>query len=169
MSDYLFVDYNLALTIRETLVVNVPAATRPILQHNGYNASATLKSDTTPPVTKAAVFSKALVAGVGTIDLTALVGTNNLAVDGTGLKVQAIKIKNPSTNTKVLLIKPATSNGYNLFGAAFQIILNPGEHFQWVGNDSANVPDIASGAKNLAISDNGGGGTESHQFVIVMG
>jgi hypothetical protein len=169
MSDTIIVDYNLSLTVREILAANVPAATRPIVTHNKFNAAATLKSTTTPPVSKCAVFQKALAAGVGTIDLTALVGTNNLAIDGTGLKVQAIKVQNPATNTHVLLLKPGTSNGYNLFGAASQIILNPGESIQWVGIDSASVPDIAAGAKNLALSDNSAGGTESHNFVIIMG
>jgi hypothetical protein len=166
MAYSVLVDYNLSATVRETLATGVVAAAAPTIIHNGFNSQGTLSSTSTPPVTKMAAFEKALAAGTGTIDLTALTGTAGVAVDGTGLKVQVVKIKNPSTNTGALTIIPAVSNGYNFLGAASKIILNPGEEIEWIGYDSSGVPDIASGAKNLTLT---GTGTEVSDWVIVMG
>jgi hypothetical protein len=163
------VDAALNLTVRETLDTNVPAASRCTVVHDAFNKAVALRSTTTPPVTKVAVFQKALVAGVATIDLRALVGTNNLAVDGNGLKVQAIKIQNPGTNTNVLAVVPGASNGYNLFGASAKITLNPGEEFVWLGIDNANVPNVDATHKTLDLSDASAGGTESSNWVIVLG
>lgn len=169
MATYLQVNYALTLTARETLVTNVPAATRKTVVHDGFNVAATLKDDTTPPVTKVAAFAKALVNGTATIDLTALTGTGGVTVDGTGLKVQALLVINPSTNTKKLLVKPGASSGYNLFGASSQLKLNPGEALQWLGYDSNNVPDVANNAKAIDLTDDGGNGNESYNFEFILG
>jgi hypothetical protein len=157
------------LTVRELLDVNVPAASNPTVVHSAFNTTKSLGAATAPPASKVAAFLKALVAGVATIDLTALTGTGGVAVNGTGLKVQAIKIINPSTNTHLLTVAPGASNGHNLLGATFLITLYPGEEFLFVGNDHASKPDIGATSKNLDISDGGSGGTESHDFLIVMG
>lgn len=159
--------YSLELTVRETLSTGVPAAERPIVTHSGFNSSGSLSSSTTPPITKVAAFTKALVAGAATIDLTALVGTAGAAVDGTGLKVQAVKVQNPSTNTNTLVIKEGASNGYHLMGASFQITLQPGEEFIWRGIDKA--PDVAGSAKTIDLTDAAVGGTESSNWIILLG
>jgi len=169
MSQETTVTYNSALTIREVVDLNVPDAANPIINHTGFDESGTLNSTSTPPVTKVACFEKVLVAGAATIDLTALPGTGGGTVDGTGLKVQAIKIRNPAANTNKLHVVPGASAGYNLWGAAFHIILNPGESLLWVGVDHANVPAVAGGAKNIDISDDGAAGTETHEFQIGLG
>lgn len=81
---------------------------------------------TVTPVTKVAGFQKALAAGVATIDLTALVGTNGQAVDGTGLRVEALKVRNPLANANPITIKIGASNGYDGFGTTFALTLAPG-------------------------------------------
>ena len=78
------------------------------------------------PATKVAGFQKALAAGVATIDLTALVGTNGAAIDGTGLRVQALKVRNPVGNANPITIKIGASNGYDGFGTTFALTLAPG-------------------------------------------
>jgi hypothetical protein len=168
MSYSLIVNWQLALTARETLGTNVPAASKPTLVHDAFNSQGTMQTGTTPPATKFAAFQKALVAGVGTIDLTALTGTNGVTVDGTGLKVQAIRIQNPSTNTRAVIVQPGASNGYNIFGGSSLVTINPGEEIVWIGNDSANVPDVGSSAKNIGLSD-GASGTDSCNYEIVLG
>jgi GTPase involved in cell partitioning and DNA repair len=158
----------MALTVTETLA-SVPSSSRPTVTHDVFNVSGSLISSSTPPVSKFAGFSKALVAGAGTIDLTALTGTNGSAVDGTGLKVQALRIQVPSTNVNPVVLQAGGSSGYNLFGASWKLQLNPGEEFLWIGKDKAAVPDIDATHKNIGLADGGAGGTESCNFEIVLG
>ncbi len=112
--------------------------------------AATLNAGTTPPVTKQAAFKKTMTAGAATIDLRSLVGTNGAAVDGNGLKVQAFKFKNPSTNANSITITFGASNPYLLLGTDFLITLAPGQEVMGYLHDAA--PDIASGAKEIDIS-----------------
>lgn len=156
----------LALTAFETIEAGMAAAVGAVITHNGFNTAAKLSSNTVPPVTKMSAFVKALVAGAATIDLTALVGTAGVAVDGTGLKVQAIRIQNPSTNANAVAITPGASNGYLLLGTGWKITLNPGEEFVWVGIDHASVPDVAAGAKTIDLA---GTGTQSFNVLIILG
>jgi hypothetical protein len=137
------------------------------VSHTAMDTSLALGAATVPPVTKVAAFAKALVAGAGTIDLTALTGTAG-TVDGTGLKVQIFKAINPSTNTNPLIIVPGASSGYNILGATSKVTLNPGEEISWKGYNKAAVPDVAAGVKNIDLSD-GVGGTETYNFEIVLG
>lgn len=158
---------SLDMTIRETLTTGVADATSPIITHSGWNTQKSLAAATTPPATKVAAFQQALVAGAATIDLTALVGTAGATVNGTGLKVQAVKIQNPSTNTNTLVVKEGATNGYHLLGASFQIILQPGEEVCFLGLDKA--PDVASTAKTIDLTDAAVGGTESSNWIILLG
>ena len=108
--------YAATVTVVETLEDNVPAATgaNRKVRHDQFNGAAGLTASTTPPVTKVAAFEKALSAGAATIDLTNLTGTNGATVDGTGLKVQVLKIKNKATNANPITIKTGLTDGYDL-------------------------------------------------------
>lgn len=157
----------LKATAVETLTSNVPAAAAngKAITHSGYNeADAVLTGSTTPPVTTCAHFSKALVAGVATIDLTALTGTNGAAVDMTGLKIQFFKFKNPITNANPITVTFGAANPYLLGGAAWKYILQPGQWIAGFGNDA--TPDVAAGAKNIDIS---GTGTQALQVSLDAG
>jgi hypothetical protein len=160
------VTYAATATVVETLEDNVPAATAPNrkVRHDQYNGAATLSASTTPPVTKVAVFEKALAAGAATIDLTALTGTNEATVDGTGLKVQVLKIKNKSTNANPITIKVGLTDGYQLAGANFEAQISPGQEFLFYGNDA--TPDIGAAAKTLDLA---GTGSQAAEVLIVMG
>jgi hypothetical protein len=160
--------YSLELTVNETLTVPDSAGGNATIRHNGFNSTGSLGASTTPPVTKVSAFKPALVAGEHVIDLTALPGVTAANVDGTGLKVQAIKIRNPAANSANLIIEPGASNAYNLFGASFKITLHPGEELLFKGNDHASMPEVASGAKNIKLSD-GGTGVEVHEVIILLG
>jgi hypothetical protein len=150
---------DMKLTTVETLATNVPAASAndKTVTQNGFNVSALAIT-----ATKDAYFVKTLSGGAATIDLTALVATNNLAVDGTALKVKAILIKNNGANA--LTVTPGASNGYNLFGAASSFEVCPG--CTKIQNFDATVPDIASNAKTLDLT---GSGTQTSNWAIVMG
>jgi len=158
--------YTTNLTAIEVLATNVngePAANVTV-KHTRLNKSATYQADTTPPVTKVATFSQSLTDGAATIDLTALEGTNGAAVDGTGLKVQAIKIVAKAANANAITIAKGASNGYALAGAGFSVALAAGQEVVLFGNDA--TPDIAVDAKTLDLT---GTGTQGVDVVIVMG
>ena len=154
------------VTVQETLETGVPAisAADNGVTHTGYNSSANLNAGTTPPATVCAFFLKALSAGAGTIDLTALPGTLGAAVDGTGLKVQVAKFKNPATNANAITVTFGAANPYLLGGSAFKWILQPGQEITIYGNDA--TPDVASGAKNIDIA---GTGSQALQCSFVLG
>lgn len=147
------VTYGAILTVAETLAAaQVPdaAETKRLVTHALWNTSKVLGAGTSPPATLTAGFVKALAAGVATIDLTALVGTNGIAVDGTGLRVQALRVLNPATNANPITIGKGAANGYDGFGAAFSLALPPGAEALILTNDAGG--DIAGGNKNLDLA-----------------
>ncbi|MBM4043375.1 MAG: hypothetical protein FJ290_33220 [Planctomycetes bacterium] len=154
------------LTVVETLDGNRPFAAdaKARVTHDVLNTSASLTSGSSPPGTKVAAFQKALAAGAGTIDLTALVGTNGLAVDGTGLRVQAVKVRNPATNANPITLSKGAANGYNGFGADFSLALAPGAHALLVPNDAGS--DVGGANKNLDLA---GTGTQALDVQVVLG
>lgn len=156
--------YSAQATVRETLETSIAGTTtyNRIIVHNQYNSNQQLDAATTPPVTKCAVFQKALVAGVATVDLTALTGTNGVTVDGTGLKLQVMKVKNTGANA--LTVKFGAANPYNALGASWTLILLQNQEITVYGNDAA--PDISATAKNIDLS---GTTTQTSEWVLVMG
>jgi len=158
--------YASQITVQEVLETNVPAAaaTGKTIVHTGYNTSKTLTSATSQPVTKCAIFEQALAAGVATIDLAALVGTNGAAVNGTGLKVQLVKFKNKAANANVMTFTVGAANGYDLAGAGFSVALQPGQEMQLDLADAS--PDVAAGDKEIDIA---GTGEQIAEITIVLG
>ncbi len=125
------VTYSAQLTVRETLTDNVPAAlaANRLVTHNQFNKTSTINSGSSPAATLVASFEQALVAGVATIDLAALVGTNDIAVVGTGLRVQAIRFVCKAANTAVVSITDGAANGYDGFGTDFFVELPASGNF----------------------------------------
>lgn len=163
------VNYKASSTVVETLASSdapaSSAANRKVI-HDGYNTTKALSGSTTVPVTKMAAFSQALTAGAATIDLTSLNGTGGNTVDGTGLKLQILRVRAPTTNSNPLTLTKGASNGYGLDsgGSAWTKVLDPGQEMLFYGNNLA--PDIAGGVKNIDLS---GTGVESVEVMIVMG
>lgn len=118
-----------------------PASGTPKVTHAHWDFAHSLSASSTPPFSKHVVEQKALAAGAGTIDLTATFGFNGEAVDATGLKVQVMKLRNPSTNANSITITPGALNGYDFCGAAFSITLEPGTEVLIYCLDTA--PDVA--------------------------
>lgn len=135
--------------------------------HSAANTSRLYNAAGTYPGTKFAAFSQAMTAGAATINLTSMIGTNGVAVNGDGLHVQAIKIANPATNLHPLVVVPGASTAYLLFGAAFKLTLMPGDEILFTGLTS--TPIISSSLKNIDITDGGNASTQSANFTIVMG
>lgn len=152
------------ITITETLSNGYLDATRNRVTYTGLNAKTNLDATTTPAVSKVSVFAQAMTAGAATIDLTALTGTDGQVVDGTGLKVRAVKLRNKSGNTSAITIQPGASDGYNLAGAAFKIAVEIGQSVTLELGTMA--PTIGPTAKNIGIT---GTLAEVLECAIVMG
>lgn len=131
--------------------------------------SATLNATSTPAVT--AVFSDtiALAAGAGTLDLTALAGPSGTTIDMTGLKVQILKVKTPSSNSGSIIIEHKdAATGYNLFGddnnSDESIEVPPDTVLIFIYNEG--LADVGAGDKDLTFT---GTGTDGMQMMIVAG
>lgn len=153
-------------TVAEILAANTGSASAAnrTCTHSLYNYAATLNGASTPPATKVACFEQALVAGAATIDLTALTGTNAGVITMLGLKCQVVKFQAKATNSNPITITAGASNGYDLGGAAWSVVLLPGQAVMYLGNDA--VEDVASGAKTIDLA---GTGTESVECVVLCG
>jgi len=144
------VTYGSTLSVVETLTGNAVAASDKNVSHTLYNSTVSLTAATTPPATLVACFEKALAAGVATIDLTALSGTNGIVVDGTGLRVQMMKIRNKSTNANPITISFGAATPYDGFGAAFNLTLVPGAEALLRTIDAGS--NIGAGCKHLDLA-----------------
>lgn len=157
--------YKSEVTVEElpdSAVAPAVTSTTAPLKHTGFNTTEVLTATTTPPVTKCAFFTKALTAGAGTIDLTAL-SHNGATVDLTGLKVQSIKFKNKAGNA-VMTFTEGASNGIALFGASFSFRLQAEQETTFYLNDLA--PDVAAGDRTIDIA---GTGTQECEVSITAG
>ena len=154
------VSYDFNITIRETLETGVPDVSTPVIVHNAYNESARLTASTTPPVTKSSSFLLTLSSGAATIDLAALTGAGGAAIDGTGLRVQLMRIKNLGANA--MTFSEGASNGIALSG--LPMVVPPGGITQRFFNDAS--PDIASGDRTIDVA---GTGAQTAEITIVLG
>jgi hypothetical protein len=160
--------YNLDLTVRELL--SDPSATEASIVHNAFNASGELTASSTPPATAVAAFTTTLVAGVATLDLTALPNGRGGTVNAAGLKIRLCKFINPAGNANPLVIQQGATNPYPYLGTTFSLTLPPGRQSEFADLvDPATLPAIGPTAKTIALSDGGAGGTDTHQVIIVLG
>lgn len=164
MSVSAVVDMN--VTVTETLETNVGglSSTARSVTHNGYNSSRTINSGSAQPATKVASFEKDLSGGAATIDLTSITGTNGATVNLNGLKVQAFKVKAKSANANPITLTEGASNGYELLGASWTIILQPSQEVLVWGHDS--TPDVSGTTKTIDMS---GTDTQGVEIIVVAG
>lgn len=163
------VQFNSTITITEVLPTNTGSAVtaKRTVTHDAYNIAKSLTAGTTPPVTLQASFLLTLTDGAATIDLRALVGTNGAVVDGNGLKVQVVRIKNLGAN--VMTFYEGASNGHNAFsidsgsGVGGQAA-HPGGSVTIESND--NGDDIGATTKTWDVI---GTGSQTAEVTIVMG
>jgi hypothetical protein len=105
-----------------------------------------------------------MTAGAATIDMQALTGALGAVVDGTGLKVQAIKFTNKATNANTITIAEGASNGYELLGNGFTFTLPVGGSALFYLPEG--TPDIGSSTSEMDVT---GTGTQVLQVTMVMG
>ena len=156
--------YQAKVTVTEILAANAGSLSDKTVKHSAYDSAQTFDADSDVPVTKVAAFEADLAAGSGSIDLTALTGTNGATVDGTGLKVQAIKLIAKADNANPLTIAVGAANGYELLGANFEVALSAGQEVTIFGNEAA--PEIGGAAKAFDLT---GTGEQGLYVIVVMG
>lgn len=154
---------NVEETLDAAAVPSANAAQRKIT-HNAFNKSATLSGSTTPAVSDTANGTLTLTAGAGTIDLTAVIGTNGESVDASAKKVVAVKFINPATNANSITIVEGGTNGHPTLGASFSVTLAPGQEIQAY----LAAAGTAVGASDLSI-DVSGTGSQVLQYQFVFG
>ena len=154
---------NLVMQASETLLTNVPAASAPRVQHNGFDTKATLRSTGTPALAAVCYLRQALVAGVLALDFTALAGVNGGTINATGKKLYAVRVKH-NGNDDVLTIAAGSSNGYQGTGTAADGYVVPGGQSMFVlGTAGPNV-DGTHKTYRVYTSDN----TATHQVEVSL-
>ena len=155
------------LTVSEIKAYAAAAGTR-VASDAFNNTARTYNTASTPPVSQHFAVS-ATLAGSGaqtdTIDLTSFEDVEGIAKDGTGLRVQVVRIVAPSTNTGVLTVGDG-ANGYALFGSGVDQELRPGAELLTSQSVAAQLPLVAAGAKNVDVSGTGG---DSYKIQILLG
>lgn len=139
----------------------------PSVLFNFLDASGTLTASTSVPATKTVSITKALSAGSATLDLTAIVDDDLGTIDLSGLKVQLLTIKNPSSNANKITITKGASNGYGLdsAGTSWTVVLDPGQQVgPFILADAA--PDVGGSTKTWDLS---GTGSQSLKIQLVAG
>jgi len=134
---------------------------------DGDDEDFTLTGTTTPAITKVSRFTITLSAGAATLDLTAIPGlTPNETIDGTGLKVQAIKFTPSSGNANPITASKGGTNGYGLTaaGTTWSIPMDAGQSSLRNTNNAA--PAIGGSAKTI---DFAGTGSQTIKVTIWLG
>ena len=148
------------LTVVETFPeADWPAVQDRVVSHDGYNTRRNLHAASTPPASQKYA---ATLTGPLTLDLTALADPVSGTLDGSGLKVQALKVNNLST-TDDLVIDDGAANPCSL-NAGDPITLPPsGEALLYFADSLADVDathcelDITAGA------------AEEFEIILVLG
>lgn len=148
----------LTLNVSESITGNAPAAISPVISHTAYSIAPTVTG------TLCAFWNQALTAGAATVDLTNCVGTNGIAVSGSGLRVKAIQMTAASDNANDITLTEGASNGYELLGSGWTVGLKAGQSLLFY--PAATAPQIGSSAKTIDIS---GTGTQSVKLSIIFG
>lgn len=153
------VTYGFLARVTETLDTGVAGAPNPAIVFSAYDEAATLNGTSVPPVTENSQFLATLVAGALTINLAALVGANG-TIDGTGLRVQILRVQNLGANDMVF--SEGASNGIALKCLPFTV--PAGGISQFLLNDAS--PDIAAGDRTIDIA---GTLVETAEVTIILG
>jgi hypothetical protein len=155
--------YRSDLAVAETLTENVSLMSDKTVTH-AMNTSKTLNGTSTPPATLVASGALTLSDGDGTIDLTAVIGTNGVAVDGSGLRVQSMKIRGKLGNANPITVAIGAENGYDGFGAAFGIsLVATAEQLLYTADAGNNI----SGTNKIL--DVTGTGSQILEYAITFG
>lgn len=156
--------YTSSVTSIETLSVVSANATHSRITHSLMDTVYALDAETTPPATEVVAWEQMLTAGSATIDLTSITVSPFAAKSLDGLKVQAMKIIANAENENPYTLTEGASDGYELLGNAWKVVLQPGQEILIYGNDA--TPDVGATTKTI---DCTGTDEESVSILIVAG
>jgi len=145
--------------LEEFTAAEIPLVSQPSVLHNQANLSKSLNASSTPAGTK--VYAQQLT-GTQNLDLTSLTDTIGNALDCSGLKLQALLIKNLST-TDPLTISDGAANPYSINGT-HDVDVPIGCTFGFEFGEQ--LADVAAGALAIDITPAAG---QSFQLVMVFG
>lgn len=151
--------YNFLLRPQETLTT-ADGSTNPTVVFDNFDVTGRLNASSTPPATKVICKTITLSGGAYTLDLTTETGTNGVAIGGTGLRVQFIRVTNNGDNA--MTFSEGASNGLAIACGTF--IVPAGGTTMMFLNDAS--PDIASGDRTIDVA---GTGTQTFKLTIVLG
>lgn len=159
------VSYKAEISVVETLETNIDGldAGDKTITHNAFNSKEDLGASSSVPVTKVASWIETLTGGADDVAFDALPGVNGATIDGTGLRVQTIKIKNQVGNSVITIAPKAAENNYDLLGAAFTFKLLGGQEITLFGNELA--PEVGAG-DCITIT---GTSSDDVEIIVVMG
>jgi len=103
--------------------------------------------------------------GTETIDLTDLTDMEGVAIDGTNMKLQLLRIQCPSTNSALIGVRNGDTNPYFLYGLGLSNVafpVHPGGQCLMEFNDQ--LDDISATAKTLKFT-----GTQDDVFTVEFG
>lgn len=129
--------------------VNDTGVKNKTLTSDGFNRAAiTYRATGEPPVT--AYYGRTITLSPATkeIDLLGLEDSEGNAIAATGLRVQLLRIYNPSTHA--VTVGPAAVNGYALFGSGKAVELPAGADLCFRANDTQ--PEIGTSARYLLLN-----------------
>lgn len=159
-------DIALKVDVVEVITTGTPAAldSNSVITHNEYSTSVQLTATSSVPATKTAMFLATMSGGALTIDLTALTGTNDATVTFDGLKVQSMHLSAPTTNGSSITVTAGATNGIDLLGASWSVVLQPGQEIVWYGFNLAQ--DVSATVKNIDLA---GTTTDALEVSLVAG
>jgi hypothetical protein len=102
--------------------------------------------------------------GTQTIDLQALTDLEGVAQDGTGKKLQEIRVQADAANTAVINVAGAAVNPYILFGTGNDVDVPIGGLLHMRFNDK--LPDVSNTASHIVFT---GTAADSFSYEVVVG
>ena len=157
---------NLQMTAAETLAAGVDAIKSPTFSHSQFNQSGvTLNGTSTPPVSEASYQTYALVAGALTVDLTALLGINDSAVNANTLDMVTLILINPSGNS-ALTMAPGAVNGYQWMSTHSFVLPGSANKDNWVAFCIDGLGAVGATDDEIDFS---GTGTETFKLGVTFG
>lgn len=161
------VEYKSHVTITQTFTGDYIDSDNNTVAHDGLDEDQSLTASTTPPVTMATTFRTTMSGGAATINLLALAGlTAGETINTNGLKIQVAKFRNLAANANAITIVEGASNGHPLLGAAFKVILQPGQEVTFANNAVDVGTDVAAADSTWDVS---GTASQILEVAIVAG
>lgn len=152
-------------TVKAVAVLQGTGTSGQVLRPNQLNPDEiTYGPATSPPADQYEDDEQTITGGANTADLTDLTDLEGTAMDGTGRKLQEIRVQCPSSNTAVVVVSAGDSNGLDLFGSGNSVEVVQGGLLVMRFNDK--LDDIGASDKDIKFAGTNG---DTYQTEYVLG